>query len=297
MENRRLAVLRFENLPDIEGVEGISAEEAIQAEDVELAALLTGLGVRSELVSWKDRRLLAGEFTDAVIRSTWDYIDRIDDFLDFVDALSESGCQVFNSPEAVRWNSSKRYLLDLAAWGISAVPAFLASEGAWREAAEREGWAAAVIKPIVGAGGKSVRRVSLFDVDSELGRTDADGFLVQPFIESISTYGERSFVYYGCDFSHSVVRKPKDGNFRAHWLYGGSTEAFAPTAEEIRQTDAMLCELPFDPLFARLDVVEIGGRLAINELELIEPSLYTEYAPGSNRRLAERIVESLSGRV
>jgi len=68
-----------------------------------------------------------------------------------------------------------------------------------------------------------------------------------------------------------------------------------PRADDRRQVEAMLARLPFDLLYARLDVVRLDGRLALMELELIEPMLYFDKAPHSARRLARATAARLAG--
>ncbi len=49
----------------------------------------------------------------------------------------------------------------------------------------------------------------------------------------------------------------------------------------------MLARLPFDLLYARFDLVRIEGRLAVMELELIEPMLYFNLALEGVGRLVD----------
>lgn len=43
----------------------------------------------------------------------------------------------------------------------------------------------------------------------------------------------------------------------------------------------MLTKLPFDLLYARIDLVRVEGRLSVLELELIEPMLYLHLSPAT----------------
>ncbi len=69
-----------------------------------------------------------------------------------------------------------------------------------------------------------------------------------------------------------------------------------PHADDAAQVEAMLARLPFDLLYARFDVVRVDGRLAVLELELIEPMLYFDLAPGSAGRLADATIARLARR-
>jgi hypothetical protein len=59
-----------------------------------------------------------------------------------------------------------------------------------------------------------------------------------------------------------------------------------PSRDDLLQAEAILARLPFDLLYARLDLVRVDSWLAIMELELIEPMLYFDQHPASAGRLA-----------
>ena len=71
-----------------------------------------------------------------------------------------------------------------------------------------------------------------------------------------------------------MLKKPAAGDYRAHGIYGGSNEAAYPPTDEIKQAESILAALPFDLLYARLDLVKMDERLVVMEVELIEPVLY-----------------------
>ena len=51
-----------------------------------------------------------------------------------------------------------------------------------------------------------------------------------------------------------------------------------------------MCEvLPAPPLYARIDMVPVGGRWHVMEVEVTEPSLWLHLAPDTTRRLADAI--------
>jgi len=93
--------------------------------------------------------------------------------------------------------------------------------------------------------------------------------------------------------SHALRKRPAAGDFRAHGIYGGTVELTDPDPADVAAVSAMLDRLPFDLLYARFDVVRFAGRLAVLELELIEPMLYLGLAPGSAGRLAEATIARL----
>src|SRR3954466_2027321 len=79
-------------------------------------------GVEPVAAVWDDRAADWARFDLVVLRSTWDYAERRDEFLAWIERLP----RVVNPPEVVRWNSDKAYLAELAAAGVAVVPtAFL----------------------------------------------------------------------------------------------------------------------------------------------------------------------------
>jgi glutathione synthase/RimK-type ligase-like ATP-grasp enzyme len=278
----RVAVLRCENLPSIEDMlPSPEMEEVLFGDDRLLVEAIVARGHLAESLSWQSPRLLQGEFDLAVVRSAWDYFEQRDRFLDTLARIESSGCRVVNSVDTIRWNSHKHYLFDLRALGIPIVPTFDADRLGPSDTA---GWQGAIVKPVVGGGGKSVRRVDVGEA-ADLG----PGFLAQPFVDSVISEGEWMFIYFGGELSHTLLKKPKAGDFRAHAIYGGSTEVAAPSGEDIRHVHDMVARLPARYPYARLDLIRYEGKLAIIELELIEPALYMQMAPGSADRLAEAL--------
>ncbi len=66
--------------------------------------------------SWDDPDTLDADLV--ILRATWDYIDRLDEFL----AWTARVRNLLNAPEVVAWNTDKRYLADLADAGVPTVP-------------------------------------------------------------------------------------------------------------------------------------------------------------------------------
>ena len=289
----RVAVLRCQRLPRFVTWEIPNVDELF-ADDRMLIAEFAKRGVEAASVSWGDPSVDWSAYDLALIRSTWDYIDEPERFLGVMATIERSTCMLFNPLRAVRWNSDKRYLFDLNDWGVPTVPTYR-TEVADRDRLQKtiltEGWREAILKPTVGAAGHHVHRVAARDVAGTL-----DGlaerhrhleFLAQPLVDSVVTEGEWSYVFVDRAISHVLLKKPAAGDFRAHGIYGGSVELVEPPPGDRRQAEAMHGRLPFDLLYARLDLVRVGGHLAIMELELVEPILYFDLAPAGVGRLVD----------
>lgn len=288
----RVAVLTCHRLPSFVTWQ-IPDVAGLFADDRQLIAAFAEQGIAAESVVWSDAAVDWNDYDLALLRSTWDYIDDREHFLAVLGEIERSSCRLLNPLESVRWNSDKAYLFDLDKWGVPIVPTLPATAGeaaALQATAVAAGWSKVVLKPAVGAGAADVRLVSVEDVASTLGQLAAtrprQTFLLQPLVESVITEGEWSFIFIDRVFSHALLKKPAPDDYRAHGIYGGSIAFAHPPDDDLRQAEDMLAKLPFDLLYARLDLVRVAGRLAVMELELIEPMLYFEQAPVSAGRLA-----------
>ncbi len=296
----RVAILRCARLPRFVTWEVPNLDEYFADERL-LAAAFTGLGAESDIVAWSDPAIDWGRYDLALVRSTWDYIDDLAGFLGALARIEASRCRVLNPIESIRWNVDKAYLVELAERGVPVVPTRLASSAspeelqAWVLAG---GHAGSVIKPRVGGGACGVRRVAATEVARELRRDMAAApggdFLVQPLIEGVLDEGEYMYVFVGDAFTHALLKKPAPGDFRAHGIYGGSTDPATPAGDDLRQAAAILAALPFEPLYARLDLVRVDGRLSVMEAELVDPILYFQNAQEGAKRLAAAALDQLA---
>ncbi|MEI5584874.1 MULTISPECIES: ATP-grasp domain-containing protein [unclassified Agromyces] len=291
----RVAVLRCERLPRFVTWE-IPEVEALFDDDRRLIAALQRRGVDAVPVAWSADVDWSG-FDLAVVRSTWDYVDRLPEFLAALERIERSGCRVRNPLDAIRWNSDKRYLDDLATRQVPVVPtvrAAAADADAAVRAVEAARWTELVVKPAVGVGGGGVTRVPATRLAAHLRGTEGDS-LVQPFVPDVVGEGEFSYVVIGGQVSHVLRKRPATGDFRAHGIYGGTVEAHEPAAADLRAVRELAARLPFDLDYARFDLVRREGRLAVLELELIEPMLYLASAPGAEERLAAAVTARPAG--
>ena len=206
-----------------------------------------------------------------VIRSCWDYHLRVDDFLGWIDAL---GVPLMNDAALIRWNVRKTYLLDLAE-SVPVVPTRHVAGGVVGDevfaslAADR-----LVVKPVVGASAHSTRVITRGD------KAPLFDSLVQPFLDEIKS-GEWSVILFDGSFSHAILKRPADGDFRVQRELGGTAVlADAPPAV-LQLSRAVMETLPAVPVFARVDIIVSARGPMLMELELIEPELFTTLAPAS----------------
>lgn len=240
-----------------------------------------------------------GQASVVLVRSTWDYTERADDFRCWLDRLDDAGAEVINPTSLLRWNMHKSYLLDLATRGLPVVATELLPMGSTRaldQVMEARGWSAVVIKPAIGATARRTIRAdstTLAESSDHLrDLVEVEDVLVQPFLPSIRN-GELSVVVIGGEVTHTVEKRPSDGEWRVQSDFGGSATRIPVTTEHERAAAAVLALLDVPPTYARVDLVRIDGNLQLMELELVEPELFFRLAPEAAERLADVITARL----
>jgi len=297
----------------------VTAREALPLDEdmPPLQAALAQAGVSAETPCWDDPAVDWSDYDAALLRSTWDYVDRIDEFLQWCQRCARQ-TRLLNSPEVVRWNTDKHYLVHLAREGVPVVPTRFVEPGADAHS-ELEVFLAGgpgscpiggtraidefVVKPAIGAGSRDAARYARGEVGkavSHLQRLIDTGrsVMLQPYLARVDAQGETAVLYLGGSFSHAIRKGPLLR--RGAGLVEG---LFAP--EDIRPREAEPAELavaaaayaaiPFEaPAYARIDLVrDDTGAPVVLELELTEPSLFLDHAAGAAERLARHLVQRL----
>lgn len=261
---------------------------------------LDRLGLGYRIVSWTDASVDWGSFEAVVIRTTWDYFERYPEFRAWLDRLEKAGAKVLNPVATIRMNCDKTYLRDLERLGVATVPTCWIAPRTPSAEVQRQlaalTWPEVVIKPSVSGGAFRTERLSLEDLRARpepLAEILAESHaLVQPFLPEIASAGEWSFLYFGGEFSHSVLKLPKVGDYRVQMTHGGRHTLTVAPAELRRQADEILrlCRgLPGGEgkqLYARVDGVALEGRFVVVEIELIEPYLFLDEDPPAADRFA-----------
>jgi hypothetical protein len=280
----RVALVTCAALPDLD------------PDDRLLAAELAVAGLAVEPAVWDDPGVDWAAYDLAVLRSTWDYATRRDEFV----AWAAEVPRLANPAEVVAWNTDKRYLDQLAGAGVPTVPTrwlqpgdgvHLPTDGTW------------VVKPAVGAGSLDAGRYDLVDAgqrrqaQDHIARLQASARLVmlQPYLSAVDTHGETSLLFLGGRYSHAIRKGPMltgpdagaEGLFRAEEI-----SVREPDAAESALGSQVLAALPFAALlYARVDLLPgPDGVPVLVEIELTEPSLYLGTAPGAAKRLADAVV-------
>ncbi|MFU8833525.1 MAG: ATP-grasp domain-containing protein, partial [Wenzhouxiangella sp.] len=247
-------------------------------------------------VDWADPNVDWHSFDAAVIRQTWDYFDRLDEFLAWLERVG-SCTRVVNPAQVIRWNCDKRYLVELADAGVPTVPTIVIERQA--PAPDLAGLFAhhrfpeAVIKPVVSGAGRETYRVG----HSQAGEHERtwqrlvadESMLFQPFMPAIVEHGEVSLVVIDGEVTHAVRKSAAPGEFRVQDDHGGTVHVHAPSEDEVSVARRALAATPEPVTYARVDLVGSDGGPLVMELELIEPELFFRHAPGAAGRLARSL--------
>jgi glutathione synthase/RimK-type ligase-like ATP-grasp enzyme len=225
----------------------------------------------------------------------------VEAFAAWLDQLDAASARVWNPTPLVRWNLSKRYLLELAAAGVPTVPTVVLDDGDAASQlpavlAQRQ-WATAVVKPVVSASAHDTVLIKDGDVASVVAALRAGQIrqpvLVQPFVEEIVTRGEWSIVFIDGVITHSFLKQPGPGEFRVQPARGGRAQALPAPAEVRTAAQQAVAALPVAPLYARIDGVQTREGFRLMEVEVNEPGLAFTLAPAAAITFAEAISRRL----
>lgn len=258
-----------------------------------VAAALRRDGVDAAVATW-DGSFDWSSADLVVVRSTWDYVHRLDEFLAWIDRAA-AVATVVNPAAVLRWNVHKRYLAELTAAGLPVVPTVLVQRGTAVDAIGplASGATDVVVKPAVSASAYGTARGRVDDPALAAHLRDlvatAD-VLVQPLVPSVLTEGEVSLVYLGGELSHAVRKLAKPGDYRVQQEHGGTVRPHTATPDEVAVAEAALAAVPGPCTYARVDVVAGPRGPLLMEIELIEPQLFLDQAPGSASRFATALL-------
>ncbi|MCO1657901.1 ATP-grasp domain-containing protein [Pseudonocardia humida] len=283
----------------IDSLAWVTTRDARGRDDDEPLALgaLAGTGARVEVVDWDDPDVDWAAFDRVVLRSTWDYPQRLDGFLDWlrrVDAVTD----VRNPVAVVRWNLDKHYLAELAAAGVPTIPTTFVEAGG----PVRLDGGDVVVKPAVGAGSRDVGAYRADQADLAREHVErlsgrGESVLVQPRVASVEAEGEWGLLFFGGRYSHAANKRitlapagAVDELFVAEEL--SAHEADPDQVAVARAAVDVVAARFGTPAYARVDLVrdDDGGHRVL-EVELVEPSLFLPQADaGAPGRLAAALV-------
>jgi glutathione synthase/RimK-type ligase-like ATP-grasp enzyme len=275
-----------------------------------LVSALASRGITAEPAVWTDPSVDYARYDLVVVRSTWDYHDRLDEFVDWADRVAAT-TTLANAAQVLVWNTDKTYLRELAAAGLPVV------DTTWFDPGDTFIVPAAgeyVVKPAVSAGSRNTNRYVAGDDDDratnhvrsllDAGRT----VMVQPYLDAIDTDGETALLFFGGQFSHAVRKAPLlelGMAFVTAAFKAESMQTREPSQAELAVAGRVLDAMPStgagvaraDLLYARVDLVPSADGPVLLELELTEPSMYLILDGSQGADAADRFAAAIAARV
>ena len=264
-------------------------------------------GFLVDTVSWRNPKVDWGQYEMVIIRTPWDYQDAPEAFLAVLARIESSRAVLQNTLDIVRWNIDKIYLRELAEQGVRLIPT------QWQNRLGDKNITKAqidvffsdfdteeiILKPRISANAdntfwlKANQDVDLNGLNKAFGQRD---FMVQPFVQEVVENGEYSLFYFNGEYSHTILKTPKQDDFRVQEEHGGCLTSVTPEASLVNAANKCMQAIQgvhSMPLYARLDLVKFNGEYCLMEAELIEPSLYFNMDAKSPERFSNAITKRL----
>lgn len=262
---------------------------------------LEQIGLKTLRLAWDDMFFDWSTTKAVLFRSTWDYFDRFDEFSVWLEKASKE-TTLLNSEAIIRWNIDKHYLLDLEKNGVHIAESHFIEKNANVTLAQLHdilNWNDTVLKPCISGAARHTYKLNSENLNAheaifqELIQNEA--LMLQPFQHNIVSQGEVSMMVFNGVFTHAILKKAKPGDFRVQDDFGGSIQNYKPTENEINFAETSVRTCPELPIYARVDIFEDNdGKIALSELELIEPELWFRYNKSAALALARGVKEKLS---
>ena len=285
---RTVALVTYRELPDLTDDDRLVFDE------------LRRQGIDARAVTWDAHDAQWERFDGVILRSCWDYHFRYEEFSDWIRALEQNGVRLWNPASILRWNMNKEYLKSLRDQGITIAPTIWLTKGSTvnlEEILTEQSWTQAVVKPTI-----SATAFQTWITSPEKAPADEiavrkmlqrSGVMVQKFVEEVYTAGEWSFIFFLKHYSHAVLKRTREGDFRVQNEFGGSFERAVPATPLVEQAQKIVDAIDEPLLYARVDGIAIGDRFLLMELELIEPALFLGSDPLAPQRFARAIIEAI----
>jgi hypothetical protein len=291
IQKQHCAILTMNCLDDFEAYDNLIEQPLLE------------LGWQMHMVSWREPEVNWNDYAAVIIRSPWDYQDDPATFLKVLTDIEHSTAHLENNLATVKWNIDKEYLQELESLDVNIVNTVWGDVFSIKQLAQcftHFNVEQLVIKPRVSANADNtfwLTTDNYLEHEAVLAQAFVTGgFLIQPFMESVINEGEYSLFYFNGEYSHAILKTPKDNDFRVQEEHGGRLAAIKPETSLIRHAEKTMSALKAIngmPLYARVDFVRDDEEFALMEAELIEPSLYFNMDKQSPIRFAQAFVERM----
>lgn len=273
----------------------------LRANDDEVSAII-----------WREPINRLKKFDLIVIRSCWDYMDNEHnrkDFIQWINALSQAGMRVLNSPRLMQWLFDKHYLEDFHRQGVAVIPTkYIPKKTPLNLTTIFHQQGPFVLKPCISAAGMGLFYIpdetTAIQYQEEMGRRlqHAD-YMLQTFIPEINCTGEWSLSFIAGEYSHTIHKKPAVNEIMVHAERGGSLSLNIQPPMHILQFAKAVYEKMFaafhsakllflsaeEVLYLRLDIIDTNKGPLLIECEGVEPELFFRADLTSAKRFVHAI--------
>ena len=269
-----------------------SLEDFVSDADLSVPAM-EALGWSVEKRSWRDSSVDWNAIDLVYVCTPWDYHEYLEEFMQVLERIDASRALLVNDLATIRWNAIKTYLRELQQRGFATVPTLwydVLSEQCLQDAFAAFDAERIVIKPVVGANALDthvLKRGGELATEELLKAYRNRPFMLQPFLDVVQAVGEYSLFFFDGDYSHAILKVPKQGDFRTQVEHGSDIRPHSASPALVSRAKAIVDSLQPGLAYARVDFVPAEeGEYLLMELELIEPSLYFRTDPSSPERFA-----------
>lgn len=263
-------------------------------------------GIKVDVISWHAKQINWSQYDAVIVRSTWDYQLHAEAFVAKLAEITEQDTVLINPLSLIQWNISKRYLQTLASKGITIIPSVFFDSVAISDIYaqfDHFDTQEIIIKPLISANSDNTFRLDHASLMGQAGPLSnifsTTPCVIQPFLNSVISEGEYSLFYFNGEYSHTIKKVPKSGDFRVQEEHGGELISVTPDELQLDTAAKVLAALPEKSLYARVDLLrnssaEAGDIWQLMEVELIEPSLYFNMDEASPERFVQATISYLS---
>lgn len=269
-----------------------STTDGLHPDDDGLLEALNDHSIKGVPVVWDE--FTPTENSTILIRTPWDYALKREKFQELLHKIESTNSKLINSVDTVRWNMDKSYMNELEGLGIKVVPTSIVKKTKLLPETFNSLTYPIVLKPLVGAGGKDTFLINSAQELTQASALEGRDVMAQPYIESVSSIGEYSYLFFDGKFSHCILKTAKKNEFRVQEEHGGTVHKHTPSQAHLDMAIETYKKLNQDYCYARLDFVESGSELLLMELEVIEPQLFFTWAPDAITTFAKAIAKRIN---
>jgi len=235
-----------------------------------------------------------------VVRAIWDYFNRFEEFFNWFN-LAKKQTKFINNANLITWNIDKKYLKELELKGVNIPPTLIVQKGDKTpliNLMEKLNSAELVLKPTVSGAARHTYRLNKMNfkqIETIFNNLIAnEDMMLQEFQRNIMEFGELSLMCFNGKFSHAVKKIAKSGDFRVQDDFGGSVDQYNPNTYEIQFAEEVMANCPVLPTYGRVDLFyDNFKKLALGEVEVIEPELWLRYNEQAAKKMANAIAMQL----